>query len=89
MFGGELGHNSNEPSSKHFTSCNCTATQKVTDARTVAKLNEARTKETEGNNHMKTSREATDTKLVEMQASPTTKAVTILEGRARRDSNSK
>jgi len=39
---------------------------------------------------MKASREATDTKLIEMQAlSPTTKAVLIFEGRARRDSNSK
>ena len=39
--------------------------RKVTDARTVAKLNKARTEEAESNNHMEASREATVTKLIE------------------------
>ena len=60
--------------------------RKVTDARTVAKLKQ---KETESNNYTKASREATDTKMIEIQAlSPTTKAGLILWGRTGRDSNS-
>jgi len=41
--------------------------RKVTNARTVTKPNKARMKETESNNHMKASREATDTKLMAQQ----------------------
>jgi len=49
--------------------------RKVTDARTVAKLNKAQTKAAENKNGMKASTKATDTKLIEIQAlSPTTKA---------------